>query len=135
MAHSLCRAAAVTTSSVHASLAATASQLLCDGRSDTFWAAADDDKTPTVTVRFDRPQAIGVIAVGEYLPLGQRIEGWELAIERASNWEVIAMGQSIGNRRMVDAGGALAGAVRLRITQSAATPVLQLIEVYAAGTA
>jgi alpha-L-fucosidase len=135
MAHSLCRAAAVTTSSVHASLAATASQLLCDGRSDTFWAAADDDKTPTVTVRFDRPQAIGIIAVGEYLPLGQRIESWDIAVERAGNWEVIAMGQSIGNRRLVDAGGALAGAVRLRITQSAATPVLQLIEVYAAGTA
>ena len=131
----LCRAARITTSSVHAGLATTASQLLCDGRSDTFWAAADDDKTPTATVRFDRPLAFGVIAVGEYLPLGQRIEGWELAIERAGNWDVIAVGQSIGNRRLVDAGGTSASAVRLRMTQSAATPVLNFIEVYVAGNA
>jgi len=103
---------------------------LTDANPATYWAPALDDRTPTVSVHFAHPTAINVIDIREYLPLGQRIDEVVVEIETAHGWQSIATVQSIGNRRLVRYATPSVTAVRLRITQSSATPVLSAFGVY-----
>ncbi len=103
---------------------------LTDANPATYWAPALDDHTPTVGVHFARPTAINVIDIREYLPLGQRIDEVVVEIETPSGWQSIATVQSIGNRRLVRYPTPNVTAVRLRITQSSATPALSAFGVY-----
>jgi len=103
---------------------------LTDNNPETFWAPASIDRTPHIIIRFDVPTAINVIDIREYLPLGQRIDAFDIDIETASGWQHVATRQSIGNRRLIRVPALLATAIRVRLTQYSAGPAIRSLDVY-----
>lgn len=96
----------------------------------TCWVAAADDTMPTLTLSFASPQQLALIEVREYLPLGQRIDGWVLEVLQGTDWLGVAEGASIGNRRLVHVAATPASAVRLRVTGQSAPAAIRTMRVY-----
>jgi alpha-L-fucosidase len=98
---------------------------LVDGKDDTCWAAEDNVRTTGVIVTVPREINFRVILVREAIEYGQRIE--QAAVDRwnGRDWETVATFSSIGPRRLIRLEHSVtAQRLRLRITQSAASPAL-----------
>ena len=98
----------------------------------TYWVAAAEDSEPSLTLMFAQPQHIGLIDIREYLPLGQRIDGWAIDIQTGTEWHEVAVGASIGNRRLVQLSAVQAHGVRLRVTGLPVPPAVRTMRVYGA---
>jgi len=72
-----------------------------------------------------------VVELREYLPLGQRIEGFAVDQWKDGEWQEFAKGTSIGNRRLLRAAPVTTERVRLRITKAPVCPALSELGVYA----
>ncbi len=115
----------------------TASSALPDYRAEqaadatqTSWVAAANDTTPTLTITFAQPQTIALIDIREQLTLGQRIDAWAVDIYCAAEWQTVATGQSIGNRRLIRFAATQVTSVRVRITHASAQPAIRSLMVY-----
>jgi len=96
----------------------------------TCWVAAAGDAVPCITLTFAAPQQIVLIDIREYLPLGQRIDGWVVEVQNGTEWQRVAAGTSIGNRRLVTLPATLATAVRVCVTGQRAPAALRTVRVY-----
>jgi alpha-L-fucosidase len=100
-------------------------QNLVNGKRDTFWASDDTVREAEVILDFRQPVAFDLVRVREFIPLGQRVEGVAVDAWSAGAWKTVAEATSIGNCRLMATSGPIATArVRLRVTKSAACPVL-----------
>ncbi len=97
---------------------------LLDGDRTTYWATDDAVTTAQVVLDLRRPQWLSVVQLREYLPLGQRIEGFALDRWEDQGWHEFFHGTSIGNQRLVRVPRFETNRLRLRITQAAACPAL-----------
>jgi len=103
---------------------------LVDDNADTYWATNDAATNCGVVFSFKKPVTFNVIRFGEYLPLGQRVEGWEVAIWSENGWKKIAEGASIGSSRIIQVNPVATTRVRLRITQSPVCPAISNFGLY-----
>jgi alpha-L-fucosidase len=101
-----------------------------DGCQYTYWYPGDDVSSPELVLTFSRPIAFSVIGLREYLPLGQRVEAFAVDAWQHGSWEEIATGTSIGSRRLVRFPRVETTQVRLRVTQSRATPALSELSLW-----
>ncbi|MDB6068154.1 MAG: Alpha-L-fucosidase [Pedosphaera sp.] len=108
-----------------------ASKHLLDKKTGTYWATDDNVTTPELVVSFRKPVTFNVVDLREYLPLGQRVEGFALDQWKDGEWVEFAKGTSIGNRRLVRGEPITTERVRLRITQSPVCPALAEFGLYA----
>ncbi len=105
---------------------------LVDGERGTYWSTPDDVLEPAVELRFDSERTFTTVSLREFLPLGQRVEGWALdahaldvhAAGGTQVWSEFAAGTGIGNRRLVRVEPITTTRVRLRITASPVAPAL-----------
>jgi alpha-L-fucosidase len=104
---------------------------LIDGIGDTWWAAGG--VPATVQVAFQRQEPIAGVRIEEAIAYGQRVSGFALDVGDAGHWYEWARGTTIGAQRIIPTDGATGNAVRLRILDALAPPVLSRIFVYAAG--
>jgi alpha-L-fucosidase len=98
---------------------------LLDENRHTYW-TTDDNVTQTEIV-FDLPRPIrfDLVRVRETIALGQRIGGFSVEYWKDSAWEVFGKGTSVGACRILRSTQPVsANRVRLKITESAACPVL-----------
>jgi alpha-L-fucosidase len=105
---------------------------LLDGRADTFWAADDAAREAEVEFEFPREKNFSVIRVAEAIRFGQRVDA--IAIDRWNDaaWAQVAAATSIGPRRLIRLPAPVAAQkVRLRVTQSSASPVLSEFGLFA----
>ena len=65
-----------------------------------------------------------VIRLREYLPLGQRVEGFAVDVWRDGQWQELAKGTSIGNCRLLRKQPVTTSKARLRITQAPVCPAI-----------
>ena len=105
---------------------------LTDGDRNTYWAADDDVRTSELTVALGSVTQLNRVRVQEYIPLGQRIESFVVDARVDGTWKEIAMGTTIGPRRILRTPTVAASAVRLRITGSRACPTISTLELYLA---
>lgn len=103
---------------------------LIDGSRHTYWIADDDQKTAEVVISFGRRVTFNVVRLREYLPLGQRVEAFELDEWHDGSWQVFSKGTSIGNCRLTRSEPISTTKIRLRITQAAAAPALSEIGIF-----
>jgi alpha-L-fucosidase len=96
-----------------------------------YWATEDNVTTPNVVLEFEHPVTFNVVSLREYLPLGQRIEGFALDQWQDGNWAEIAKGTSIGNRRLLRGKYITCDKIRLRITQAPVCPALAELGLFA----
>jgi alpha-L-fucosidase len=96
-----------------------------------YWATDDSVTTPQLVLEFTRPVTFNVVDLREYLPLGQRIEGFALDQWQDEKWVEFAHGTSIGNRRLLRFNYVTSDKVRLRITQAPVCPALSEFGLFA----
>jgi len=95
-----------------------------DNRRDTYWATDDKVTTPELVLDLNHEASFSVIRLREYLPLGQRVEGFAVDVWRDRKWIEVATGTSIGNCRLVRVQPVTTSKVRLRITRSPVCPAI-----------
>jgi alpha-L-fucosidase len=102
---------------------------LIDLNRQTYW-TTNGESTGEVIISFAKPVTFNVVRLREYLPLGQRIELFELDEWDNGAWKPFAKGTSVGNCRLTRSDHITTTKVRLRILQSAAPAAISEIGIY-----
>ena len=102
-----------------------------DRRRDTYWTSEDQIKTPELIIELSREQTFNVVRVREYLPLGQRVEGFAIDVWNNNEWQHFASGTSIGSCKLVRAKRVTTTKVRLRITAAPVCPAISELALFA----
>ena len=72
-----------------------------DGNKTTYWATKDAVHTATLTLNLKKPETFDIISLQEYIPLGQRIEGFNVEVFEGGAWNKVYTGTSIGAKRLI----------------------------------
>jgi alpha-L-fucosidase len=105
---------------------------LFDGKPETFWAAAEGDRSPEVRIDLGHHVSFDVIGIREAIRFGQRVD--RVAVDRwnAGTWEPVATAAGIGARRLIRLEKPFTAArLRLRVVEAAASPVLSEFALFA----
>ena len=98
---------------------------------DAYWAAPDGCLSASVTVTFPEARTFNRVMLQEYIPLGQRIAGFDIEVqEENGEWRTVAQETTIGYKRLVLIPTVTATALRVNITRSYACPVLNRVAAY-----
>jgi alpha-L-fucosidase len=130
-AEDLARKAKVTASNTRGGARQFAARNVLDHRRNTYWATDDNVTTPELVLTFSKPITFNVVSMREYLPLGQRVEGFAFDQFKDGQWVEFAKGTSIGNLRLMRGEYLTTDKVRLRITQCPVCPALSEFGLYA----
>jgi alpha-L-fucosidase len=125
----LARGAKVTASNIRGDDPQFAAANVVHGKRGSYWATDDNVTTPEIVLEWDRPVTFNVVRVREYLPLGQRVDAFELD-EHHGKWEPFAAATSIGNQRLLRTAPITTSKVRLRITKAAVCPAIAEIGLF-----
>jgi hypothetical protein len=110
-----------------------------DGDPDTYWATDDDVRQATLTVDLGEPTAFDRVMLQEAIALGQRVKGFAVealvAEAGAERWIELGRGLTIGHKRLLRFPAVTARAVRLRIEDARACPVISRFGVFLAPPA
>lgn len=74
---------------------------LKDNNKSTYWATNDGVKSAIISLNFKTPITFDIISLQEYIPLGQRIEQYDIEALIDGKWQQIAQGESIGAKRLI----------------------------------
>lgn len=102
---------------------------LTDQNSETYW-VGETKKESVVELQWSSLQSIQYIVLKEQIEFGQRIKEFVVESWQGNQFVEIARGTTIGHKRILDVKNQNTTKLRLRITQSKATPVLEAVEVY-----
>jgi alpha-L-fucosidase len=97
---------------------------LLDADRHTYWATDDAMKTAEVELTLPADTTFNVVRLREKIELGQRVDAFEMDRWAGGKWETFARATSIGACRLIRTDSLTTNRVRLRITQSAASPAL-----------
>jgi alpha-L-fucosidase len=129
-ADDLARQAVVFASNVRSQSRHYRAENVLDGDRDTYWAPADGVTNADIVLEFKQPVTFNIVRIREYLPLGQRVEGYVLEQWQDGKWEKFASGESIGNCRLVRGADVTTSKIRLRITQAMVCPAISEIGLF-----
>ena len=89
---------------------------LTDHKTESYWATADNIREASILLQFQTPVTFDIISLEEYIPLGQRIDGYSVDLLQNGEWTKIAEGASIGAKRLIKLPQALSStAVRIHL--------------------
>lgn len=104
---------------------------LTDNKIESYWAADDDNLTPTAEIRLSAPATFDVIRLREQIRLGQRVDAFEIDAWIDGDWKIIHSGKTIGTQVLVRLPQPLtSNRLRLRVMDSAAVPCLSEFSLY-----
>lgn len=104
---------------------------LTDDNKNSYWATADNVHQANVTLTFKAPVAFDIISLQEYIPLGQRIEQYNVEAMIDGKWQKIAEGESIGAKRLIKLAKPIATTqVRINIAKCPVAVTLSEIGLY-----
>ncbi len=83
-----------------------------------------------LNIEFDDPERIDRVIIQENIALGERIRKYHLEISRHGEWEQISTGTSVGHKRIDQFEPVVTQALRLRISQATAEPVIVNFSVF-----
>jgi alpha-L-fucosidase len=104
-------------------------QKTVDGDPETYWAADDKILEASLELDFGDPIEINTVLIQEYIPLGQRVESFAIEASVGENFEQVAKGTTIGNRRIVGFDTVSTHKIRIHFAAKAC-PLISNIEVY-----
>ncbi len=97
---------------------------LTDNNRETYWATDDEVNNPDLILEFKNEVVFNIVSIREFLPLGQRIDGWAIDRWEDGDWVEFASGASIGNRRLWRGEEQTSSKIRFRITSSPVCPAI-----------
>ncbi len=125
----LAETARIAASNVRGGAAAYAASRMLDGDAATYWTCDDGVLEAEIELRLERPIRFNVAGLREFLPLGQRVDAFQVWIEQEGRWAPFARGEAIGHRRL--SRGTRCETNRVRITvRGSAPPALSEVALY-----
>lgn len=104
---------------------------LLDRNKQTYWATADNVHQANLELSLSSPQTFDIISLQEFIPLGQRIEGFNVEVFKNNAWEKVYEGESIGAKRLIKLDQPVTtNKVRINITKSPVCITLSEIGLY-----
>lgn len=82
-----------------------------DSDYDTYFATDDGTTDATIEIAFDKPKKIGGFILQEYIPLGQRVDGYSIECRVDGKWTEVFAGKKIGYKRIILEGRSAAPAL------------------------
>ena len=112
-------------------------QSIVDGKYDTYYATDDDVTNAVIEINLGTVQEVDGFILQEYIPLGQRVDGYSIECFVDGKWEEVFSGKKIGYKRIILEGRASAkdirfpatDQVRLKITNALACPLISSFKV------
>lgn len=108
-----------------------APQNLIDGNQKTCWAAAEGESRAVITVEFSEKRRISAVRLEEMIEYGQRVERFSILVR--SGWgqmSEVAIGTTIGPRRVIRFAAIEATRVEIVIEKSQANPILRRVGIH-----
>lgn len=103
---------------------------LIDGDRNTYWATDDEIENPELILEFNKIVVFNIVSLMEFIPLGQRIEKWEMDRWESGQWITFATATSIGNKRLWKGELQTTSKVRIRIVEAPVCPAICEIGLY-----
>ena len=103
---------------------------LIDGNKGTYWATDDSVHAAGIVIRLARPETIKYIVLQEFIQLGQRVKAFAVDKWTKSGWQQIAVGTTIGHKRILAIGPVVTERIRIRITDAKACLAMEAIALY-----
>jgi alpha-L-fucosidase len=129
-ADDLARHARVTASNVRGQSRHYRAENVIDRKRDTYWSTDDSVTNAEIVLEFPNPVTFNIVRLREYLPLGQRVEGYTVESWQDGQWKEFGQGSSIGNCRLLRGDNQTTSKLRLRITRAEVCPALSEIGVF-----
>ena len=112
-------------------------QMVNDGDYETYFATADSVKSASIEVELGSVQEIKGFIIQEYIPLGQRVDGYTIECRIDGQWQEVFSGKKIGYKRIILEGRASAAdmkfpasdGVRLKIENALACPLISTFSI------
>jgi alpha-L-fucosidase/lysophospholipase L1-like esterase len=120
-------------SNVRGNASAYAAGKLTDGQYDSYWATDDQVTSSHVDLNLGATKTFNAVTLQEYIPLGQRISGFNVQVRIGGSWTTVATGTTIGYKRIVTFDEVESDQVRINILSSQASPLLNFAGVYDIG--
>ncbi len=103
-----------------------------DGNRSTYWSTDNAVRTPVIALDFGRPVEFAAVRLREFLPLGQRIQAFNVEYWSGDDWLSFGEGTSVGMCRIVRSQKAVTSArVRVNIVKAAVCPAISEVAVFA----
>lgn len=110
---------------------------LTDGDYETYYATDDNVTTATIEIDLGGVREIDGFILQEYIPLGQRVDGYNIECRVNGAWTPVFAGKKIGYKRIILEGRSsavakqfpAADAVRIRINKAHACPLINNIQI------
>lgn len=103
---------------------------LNDGDRKSYWATDDHVREAEIVIEFSEPETVNYILLQEYIELGQRISEFDISVMKNDQWEVLTKATTIGYKRIIEIDPTETSAVRIRILDAKAAPVLSTAAVF-----
>ncbi len=103
---------------------------LNDGNTSTYWAAPDGKTSAELVVSWSGKQTICFVSLQEYIRLGQRVKSFTLEVRQGNGWKEVARETTIGYKRILKLDPVETDAIRIKILDAKACPVLSEIAVF-----
>ncbi len=122
----------MTATSVRGNSKRYAAENILDGQYDTYWATNDGETTGSIELDLGTPQTFNRLLLQEYIPLGQRIAAFNVEYwdNETGTWNLLAEATTIGYKRILCLPTVTTGKIRINITQSLASPIVNTLELY-----
>ncbi|MCZ4242962.1 alpha-L-fucosidase [Pedobacter punctiformis] len=95
------------------------SSKVLDHNKQTYWATTDQAHTASLELDLKSSKTFDIISLQEFIPLGQRIEAFNVEIFENGSWKKVYEGESIGAKRLIKLEAPVtSNKVKLNITKS-----------------
>lgn len=103
---------------------------LIDNNDKTYWATDDEVVASQIVINFKKAELVKYLVLQEYIALGQRIKNFKVEALEDGQWKEVAMGTTIGYKRILKIDPIKTQKIRIQILDAKASPVLSHLAVY-----
>jgi len=105
---------------------------ILDNKYDTYWATDDSIHTASLVVTLKKSQTFNRLLIQEYIPLGQRVESFNVEYwdNSTNRWCMLSQATTIGYKRILRFASVTTAKLRINILKSLASPVLNNLGLY-----
>ena len=103
---------------------------MIDGNADTYWAVDDGVTQASFEIDLAATQTLNYLVLQEYIPLGQRVQAFDVSVWQNDGWKKVASETTIGYKRILSLEGVKTSKIKVAITAALGCPVISNVEVY-----
>lgn len=103
---------------------------ITDGSRLSYWAAPEGKTTCWIEIDMTAPKNFNTIVLEEFIELGQRIQSFDVQVWEGTGFKKIAVGTTIGKKRILQFETQASSKIRVVINQAKASPIISEIGLY-----